>query len=150
MPSHDSPYSSVFGVFVRLSDLPLGWSGYFDCGVARGYVVYRPLVDLRMRVDWFSLFGEGNFVILLFRSLSCGVVLLVYRCWLRIHDYVVDTATCGFPCSYDQIFAIVYDFRCLLVGLKEPVGCVRRAVNFAVVDGELTRDLLGLVGQHDV
>ena len=113
-------------------------------------MVYCPLVDFCTWVGWFFFLGEGDFGVFSVCSLSCGEVLLIPRCWLRIHDYVVDTATCGFPCSYDQIFAIVYDFRCLLVGLKEPVGCVRRAVCFAVVDGELTRNLLGLVGQHDV
>ena len=77
---------------------------------------------------------------------------MTLRHWLRIHDYVTDAATCVLFCSYNQVFVIVYNLRCLLLGLDELVGCVRSAVYFVVVDGELNRCLLGLVvlGQHYV
>ena len=71
--------------------------------------------------------------------------MTLLRHWLQIHDYLTDAATCVLFCSYNQVFAVVHDFKCLLLGSDELVGCAGSAVYFVMVDDGLFRCLVGLV-----
>ena len=57
--------------------------------------------------------------------------------WLRVHYHVMDPATTCVRCrSYYQIFMIIYNFWCLLLGFDELVGCARCVVYFVAADGD--------------
>ena len=81
-PLSDGSYSSVSGVSGYVLDSLLTWFGQFYRGVACGYVVRCPFVDLYTWVGRVFLLGEGDPGIIL----VCGVlyegVFMFPRYWL--------------------------------------------------------------------